>query len=97
MDKRIMFWSDESKPNPFSITSDIPISSILEVVDFLRNPQGETAYKGWANCRICGETLGTKDFHRNGYTWPEMAEHYILKHYHWDESLTELMKDIVYS
>jgi hypothetical protein len=40
-------------------------------------------YMGWADCRICGERLGTRDLFGYGFVWPEKAEHYVLSHKVW--------------
>jgi hypothetical protein len=48
-------------------------------------------YMGWADCRICGERLGTRDFFGRGFTWPELADHYILVHDVWTKECDELL------
>lgn len=58
------------------------------------NPTGGdvlTSYLGWADCRICGTQLGTRDFFGHGFIWPEKAEHYVLKHDVWTPECAELL------
>jgi hypothetical protein len=58
------------------------------------NPTGGEilmAYMGWADCRICGEKLGTRDFCGYGFVWPELADHYVLTHDVWTPECGELL------
>ena len=48
-------------------------------------------YMGWADCRICGERLGTRDFFGHGFVWPEKADHYALVHRVWTKECDELL------
>ena len=48
-------------------------------------------YMGWADCRICGERLGTRDFFGHGFVWPEKADHYVLVHDVWTPECSELL------
>lgn len=47
-------------------------------------------YMGWADCRICGDRLGTRDFFGHGFVWPEKADHYVLEHDVWTPECAEL-------
>jgi len=49
------------------------------------------SYMGWADCRICGERLGTCDLFGNGFIWPEKAEHYVLRHDVWTKECSEML------
>jgi hypothetical protein len=51
-------------------------------------------YFGWANCRICGEKLGTCDLFGYGFIWPERAEHYILSHLVWTAGCDEMLQAV---
>lgn len=58
------------------------------------NPTGGDilmSYMGWADCRMCGEHLGTRDFFGHGFVWPEKADHYVLIHEVWTRECTELL------
>ena len=63
----------------------------------LRSPANPTGgdvlmgYMGWADCRICGDRLGTRDFFRYGFVWPERADHYVLAHDVWTKECAELL------
>lgn len=52
------------------------------------------SYLGWANCRICGERLGTRDLFGNGFVWPEGANHYVLIHKVWTKECDEMLAAI---
>ena len=61
------------------------------------NPRGGSVlmgYMGFAECRICGERLGTRDLFGYGYIWPEKAEHYILNHKVWTPDCTEMLQAV---
>jgi len=51
-------------------------------------------YMGWADCRICGERLGTRDLFGHGFVWPEKAEHYVLVHGVWTKECGEMLAAI---
>ncbi len=58
------------------------------------NPIGgdvHMGYMGWADCRICGDRLGTRDFFGHGFVWPELADHYVLKHDVWTKECDEML------
>jgi hypothetical protein len=58
------------------------------------NPTGGDVlmgYMGFAECRICGERLGTRDFFGHGFVWPEKADHYVLVHSVWTKECDELL------
>lgn len=46
---------------------------------------------GWADCRICGAALGSRDLTRFGFVWPEKADHYLVKHGVWTPECDELL------
>ena len=48
-------------------------------------------YMGWADCRICGERLGTRDLFGYGFVWPEKAEHYVLVHGVWTKECDDML------
>jgi hypothetical protein len=66
----------------------------------LRSPQNPTggnvltSYLGWADCRICGARLGTRDFFGHGFVWPEKADHYVLVHKVWTGECTDLLMEL---
>lgn len=58
------------------------------------NPAGGNvlmSYMGWADCRICGERLGTRDLFGHGFVWPEKADHYVLVHGVWTTECDEML------
>lgn len=81
------------------VRHDVPWPDREEVAKALQlrstmNPTGGDVlmgFMGWADCRICGERLGTRDFFGRGFVWPEKAEHYILAHHVWTSGCDELL------
>ena len=49
------------------------------------------SYYGWADCRICGDRLGTRDLFGHGFMWPELADHYVLVHNVWTPECDEML------
>lgn len=37
-------------------------------------------YKGMSQCRLCGQSNGSKEFTLGGFTWPEGYRHYLDEH-----------------
>jgi hypothetical protein len=61
------------------------------------NPTGGDifmGYMGHAECRICGEELGSRDFFGHGFVWPEKADHYVLVHNVWTRECNEMLAAI---
>jgi len=82
------------------VRSDVPWTdrSVLARALQLRSPMNQIggdvlmSYLGWADCRICGERLGTRDFF--GHGWPEKADHYVLSHKIWTAECDEMLAAI---
>jgi hypothetical protein len=58
------------------------------------NPTGGdvlASYFGSADCRMCGQRLGTRDFFGYGFVWPEMADHYVVVHKVWTPGCDEML------
>jgi hypothetical protein len=49
------------------------------------------SYMGWADCRMCKERLGTRDFFGHGFVWPEKADHYVRVHRVWTKECDDLL------
>ena len=89
--QKIMFWSVSHRPQDFAgLAEKAPPSRVHMVTVFLKTGSIDMAECGWAECRICGEKLGTKDMIADGYVWPELAEHYIEKHGVWTPKMNAL-------
>jgi hypothetical protein len=52
------------------------------------------SYMGWADCRMCGERLGTRDLFGHGFVWPEKADHYVIVHDVWTKECSEMLAAI---
>lgn len=50
------------------------------------------SYFGYAECRMCGAQLGSRDFGGWDHLWPEKAEHYVLEHDVWVPGLDRLIE-----
>jgi hypothetical protein len=70
---------------------DIPRADREELATALAAGEILMGYMGWADCRICGVRLGTRDFFGHGFVWPEKAEHYVLVHHVWTPECYELL------
>lgn len=91
----MMYWGDQvgERPQDF-IYRGVPAWQRDALVFILQN--GVDAHpgiqaKGWANCRICGNQLGSMDLTRFGFVWPEKADHYVRAHRIWTPECTELL------
>ena len=81
------------------VRSDVPWADRAELASALQlrtgmNPIGGDVlmgYMGYADCRICGERLGTRDLFGYGCVWPEKADHYVLIHKVWTPECTEML------
>ncbi len=90
-----MYWSDVDHPKRFAgLTKDVSREDIVLVGALLRSGRTVERYLGWAECRICGLMLGTKDIGRFGFVWPEKAEHYIEAHGVWTPGLTAFVAQL---
>jgi hypothetical protein len=76
-----------------SPTDRLELSRALQIRSVTNPTGGEVlmGYMGYAECRICGKRLGTRDFYGNGFVWPELAEHYIIAHQVWTPGCSELL------
>lgn len=99
--RAILFWGQHSQGDyykevaPFRepkdyVRNDVPRFRRECVAEFLDSGEQILGYMGYADCRICGDTLGTRDMGRDGLVWPEMASHYIRKHQVWTPEHQEL-------
>jgi len=96
----IMFWND----GPFIVNRPHTRMGYAQlyaspedrqlVIETLKRGAVRDAYLGWADCRICGARLGTKDLTGYGLVWPEKCEHYVEAHDVWTEGLDRLLKAI---
>lgn len=94
-----LFGLDEGDDPKEFVRQDIPYGDRQAVARALvirstMEPGGGSygiAYMGWANCRICGEKLGTRDMFGHGFVWPERAEHYVVRHNVWTPGCDRLL------
>ena len=49
------------------------------------------SWRGYAACRLCGVTLGSRDLSSHGFVWPEHAEHYVTDHGVWPPGADDLL------
>lgn len=81
----IGYWYEEDRPNlpdPAWFTDDnYPEQEKKKVIDYLKKGKQITLYRGWSNCRICGEkTPGGSDDTDGLYIFPSGLVHYVEKH-----------------
>jgi hypothetical protein len=80
----ILFWErvPGKRPQDF-VRSDIAAQDRQSLAHVLAHGAVLISYMGWADCRICGEALGSQDLAGFGFFWPQKAEHYVLQHNVW--------------
>ena len=97
---KVGFWfldsiqSTHNYPKPEGMLE--PMASKKRFLLNLKAIQEKTAdvcfYKGSHKCLLCGCTNGSREFHYNGFVWPEGLAHYVEKH---DVKLPKLFVDMV--
>lgn len=96
---KILFWTRTLGGHPQDfVRRDIPNTARQIVTVALsagRDVHPEFQAKGWANCRICRQRLGTRDLGGFGLVWPEGAEHYVIEHGVWTPGCSELLSRVV--
>jgi hypothetical protein len=96
---RMLYWGDAPGKRPHDhVRRDVPDVSRRGIIFVLQN--GKDAHpdiqaKGWANCRICGAHLGTRDLTAFGFVWPEKAEHYVRSHGVWTPECDQLLQRVL--
>ena len=91
---KLMFWSLTHRPQDFvdgAGIARVPPGDVLTAIAVLRSGEVFESWMGWADCRICGAHLGTKDMTAFDFVWPERAEHYIEAHGVWAPGMAELV------
>lgn len=90
--REILYWSDDVQPQAFAGRATSAASGdVLLAISVLRSGAPLRAWAGWADCRICGKALGSRDMGALGFVWPERAEHYLEEHEVWTPDLDELV------
>jgi hypothetical protein len=91
---RILFWGENpgQRPQDF-VRGDVPAAARVAVSNILRAGDEVASYRGWAECRICGAHLGSRDVGKGGFVWPEKAEHYIETHGVWTPGCQRLLEE----
>jgi hypothetical protein len=57
-----------------------PQKEIRKVLAFLKGGHVTVHYKGWSECRICGQPNGSRYMERGPFRYPEGYIHYIEEH-----------------
>jgi len=85
--KKVGFWRSTQepklpRPKIEFISNRKEFEKALEILEnYLDNKSSFTGYyKGWSNCRICGERNGSDEFKYKGWIWPSGFYHYIEDH-----------------
>lgn len=90
--QRLLFWSSAHRPEDHQ-HPEVPWDRRTAAAAILERPAQTIPYLGWAECRLCGKRLGSRDFLDRGFVWPEGAEHYVLYHEVWTPGLDALLRD----
>ena len=94
----ILYWKEvrdgsviKDGPDPHDFTNVAVDQRRCErVVYVIASAPSVEAWRGWANCRICGAHLGSHDLAAFGFIFPEFSEHYLIKHGLWMPELDDL-------
>lgn len=82
--RRIGHWgsgSPDGLPDPESLAgASWDAMEREDVEDFLTRGFVSRAYLGYADCRICGEQVGSLELSDGIYCWPEGLHHYVQAH-----------------
>jgi len=96
---RMLYWGDVPGERPHDhIRHDVPDvhrRSVAFVLEHGKDVHPEMQAMGWANCRICGANLGSRDMAAFGFVWPEKAEHYLLAHNVWTPECSQLLQSVL--
>lgn len=95
----MLYWGSDpgERPHDF-IESQVPTwqrDAIVFVLAHGVDAHPGISAKGWANCRLCGAQLGSGDFTRYGFVWPEKAEHYLTVHGVWTPECSALLQAVL--
>lgn len=52
----------------------------LKMLDKVEAKAYSVHLKGWSDCRICGQDIGSVEFEYRNWNWPIGLSHYIEKH-----------------
>lgn len=80
------FWCDASPegerlPNPrFLVDPTWDHAERERVASALDVGREVASYKGWANCRLCGKSIGSRDLTDGVYVYPDGLSHYVREH-----------------
>jgi len=91
----MLYWGQAPGQRPHDhVRHDVSPASRRQLAVILQN--GHDAHPwaqamGWADCRICGAHLGSRDLTAFGFVWPSKAEHYITAHDVWTPECTQLL------
>ncbi len=92
----IMFWSEDHQPQDFAgQVGNVDHKKVTAVIEALKEGDTKASWKGWAECRICDEHLGSRDLGSHGFKWPSMAEHYIEEHGVWTPGLDQFAEALL--
>lgn len=83
----MLYWGSDpgERPNDHirQAVPDVSRRAVAFVLEHGKDAHPEIQAAGWANCRLCGAALGSRDLTAFGYVWPEKAEHYVSAHGVW--------------
>jgi hypothetical protein len=81
-----LFFFNDGRDSEYIWPQEISGKSILTVeekkwaVNYLKSGHVALRWKGYDDCRICKQTLGTKCLTDGTFIWPEKIEHYLEEH-----------------
>jgi hypothetical protein len=83
------YWIDPNSaewayPDPKDLINEAFWTSIghdkTKVINYLKNGSPCNHYRGYSDCRICGEGLSSHERSDGVWCWPDKLEHYLEEH-----------------
>jgi hypothetical protein len=78
------FWFSEREPwlpHPAqAVAPEWPQNERAAVIDYLLRPEDVMQFMGLSPCRICDQTVGSREFTDGTWVWPEGLVHYLDVH-----------------
>lgn len=94
--QEIMFWNEDHRPEDYvGCVENVDVGTLDKVLSALKGGAVHESYKGWAECRICGAHLGSRDLVHEGFIFPDQAEHYIEEHGVWTPELDRFAETLI--
>lgn len=82
--QRIGYWrvpAHENWPEPLDLCDETWSASERDTIaSYLHDGMIAKTWMGHAQCRLCGESIGSSDLTDGTFIWPEGLSHYVTEH-----------------